>query len=164
MTPEEATSWFDGLPPAEEAEMLGKWHGEEVLTGHPMEGLLASARWHGKRFDEADAVHPLVHNVPFWGRRSLNPALLPLRWITALPGRDTLLRAAFPVIAPIFFTSKPRARLRTIRFRGRLHAAMCYDGKPINDVFAKIDDQCVLGLMDFKGMEQPYFFKLTRED
>ncbi|MFL4472340.1 DUF4334 domain-containing protein [Tateyamaria armeniaca] len=37
-------------------------------------------------------------------------------------------------------TAKPRARLRTVSFRGRLHAAMCYDAKPINDIFAVIDE------------------------
>lgn len=163
MTPEAAVAWFDSLEPAREAQMLGSWRGEEVETGHPMEGLLASARWHGKRFDGPDAVHPLVHDVPLWGRRSLNPALLPLRFVTALPGRDPLLRVVFPLFAPLLFTSKPRARLRTIRFRGRDHAAMCYDAKPINDVFAQIDDQSVLGWMDFKGMAQPYFFRLVRE-
>jgi len=55
-----------------------------------------------------------------------------------------------------------RARLRTLEFRGRYHAAMCYDQKPINDVFARIDDDTVMGWMDFKGADQPYFFKLFR--
>ncbi|MEM1100075.1 MAG: DUF4334 domain-containing protein, partial [Pseudomonadota bacterium] len=76
--------------------------------------------------------------------------------------RDALLRLTFPLLAPLFFTSKPRARLRTLRFRGRDHAAMCYDAQPINDVFAKIGEDERLGWMDFKGMAQPYFFKLTR--
>ncbi|MEM1236042.1 MAG: GXWXG domain-containing protein [Pseudomonadota bacterium] len=163
MTSDEVIAWFDSLPPVQEADMLGNWRGEEVPTDHPMDGLLVSARWHGKRFEGPDAVHPLVHQVPFWGRRSLNPALLPLGFITGLPGRDALLNLTFPLLAPLFFTSKPRARLRVIRFRGREHAAMCYDAKPINDVFARIDEQSMLGWMDFKGMERPYFFKLTRE-
>ncbi|MEL6551076.1 MAG: GXWXG domain-containing protein [Pseudomonadota bacterium] len=162
MTPEEAIAWFDSLPPATEADMLGSWRGEELPTGHPMDGLLAASYWQGKRFEGPDAVHPLIHAVPLWGARSLNPRFLPLRLITGLPARDTLLRLTFPLLAPLFFTSKPRARLRTLRFRGRDHAAMCYDAQPINDVFAKIGEDELLGWMDFKGMAQPYFFKLTR--
>lgn len=163
MTPEAAKAWFDGLAPALEEDMLGSWRGEEVPTGHSMDGLLAASSWLGKRFESVDAVHPLIHDVPIWGERSLNPRFLPLRFVTALPVRDALLRATFPVLAPLFFTSKPRARLRTLRFRGREHAAMCYDDKPIHDVFARIDESNVLGWMDFKGMAQPYFFKLTRQ-
>ncbi|MEM6727992.1 MAG: GXWXG domain-containing protein [Pseudomonadota bacterium] len=162
MTRDEAIAWFDSLPPATEAEMMGDWRGEEVRTGHPMEGLLAASRWHGKRFEGRDAVHPLVHDVPLWGKRSLNPALLPLDFITKLPGRDTLLRATFPLLAPLFFTRRPRARLRTLSFRGRAHAAMCYDAKPIHDVFARIDEGKVLGWMERKGDARPYFFTLTR--
>ncbi|MEL7416402.1 MAG: DUF4334 domain-containing protein [Pseudomonadota bacterium] len=162
MTPDEARDWFDSLAPAAEDQMLGSWRGEEVPTGHPMDGLLAASSWSGKRFEGPDAVHPLIHQVPVWGERSLNPRFLPLGFITSLPARDALLRASFPLLAPLFFTSKPRARLRTIRFRGRDHAAMIYDDKPIHDVFASIDASSVLGWMDFKGMAQPYFFKLTR--
>ena len=39
---------------------------------------------------------------------------------------------------------------------------MIYDYLPINDVFRKVDDHTLLGLMDFKGMEQPFFFVLNR--
>ncbi|MEM1232758.1 MAG: DUF4334 domain-containing protein [Pseudomonadota bacterium] len=163
MTPDAAKAWFDGLAPALEEDMIGTWHGEEVPTGHPMDGLLRASSWQGKRFEGSDAVHPLVHNVPFWGERCLNPRFLPLDFITGLPARDALLRATFPLLAPLFFTARPRARLRTLRFRGREHAAMCYDDKPIHDVFARIDADTVLGWMDAKGMAQPYFFKLTRQ-
>jgi len=38
-----------------------------------------------------------------------------------------------------------------------------YDKQPIIDAFRKIDDAAVLGMMDLKGMEQPYFFKITRD-
>jgi len=163
LSSKDAVAWFDSLAPASAEDMIGAWRGEEVPSGHPMDGLLAASSWHGKRFETADAVYPLIHDVPLWGRRALNPQFLPLRFITAMPGRDRFLRASFPLLAPLFFTRVPRARLRTIQFRDRAHAAMCYDNKPINDVFARLDDESVLGWMDFKGMAQPYFFKLTRE-
>jgi len=41
---------------------------------------------------------------------------------------------------------------------------MIYDKMPINDHFSKIDDHRVFGLMDFKGIETPYFFMLERAD
>jgi hypothetical protein len=40
---------------------------------------------------------------------------------------------------------------------------MIYDDLPINDVFRKVDNNTVLGVMDLKGMEQPFFFVLRRE-
>jgi hypothetical protein len=50
-----------------------------------------------------------------------------------------------------------------IEYRGRTTAAMLYDDLPINDVFRKIDDNNVLGIMDLKGMAQPFFFRLARD-
>jgi hypothetical protein len=40
---------------------------------------------------------------------------------------------------------------------------MIYDQLPVNDVFRKLDDNTVLGLMDNKRIEEPFFFKLSRE-
>lgn len=163
MTTEEAMALFDSLPPATEEQMLGRWHGEGVDTDHDMDGMLESSYWYGKSFEGPDAVHPLVHKVPLWGKVSVNPALLPIKLSTYLPLRDILAPVLFPILVPLIRTSKPKARLRTISFRGRQHAAMCYDAKPINDVFASLGPDSVLGWMDFKGMDQPYFFKLHRE-
>lgn len=41
---------------------------------------------------------------------------------------------------------------------------MIYDQLPINDVFRKLDDHMVMEIMDLKGMTEPFFFKLKRED
>jgi hypothetical protein len=35
--------------------------------------------------------------------------------------------------------------------------------QPIVDVFRKVDDATLLGLMDLRGMEAPFFFLLERE-
>lgn len=37
------------------------------------------------------------------------------------------------------------------------------DGQPIHDVFRKLDNETVLGVMDLKDMPQPFFFVLRRE-
>ena len=40
---------------------------------------------------------------------------------------------------------------------------MIYDSLPINDVFRKVDEDCVLGAMDMRFTPQPFFFVLRRE-
>ena len=40
---------------------------------------------------------------------------------------------------------------------------MIYDSLPINDVFRMVDEDTVMGVMDRKGEEQPFFFMLRRE-
>lgn len=60
-------------------------------------------------------------------------------------------------------TEKSQARIRMMEYREKVSTTMIYDNLPINDIFRKIDDNTVLGLMDFKGMPQPFFFVLNRD-
>ena len=86
--------------------------------------------------------------------------------ITGLPAArraDRGLGRAFQLLMPLLQTRRSRARLRMIEYRGKTTAAMLYDDLPINDVFRKLDDDNVLGIMDLKGMAQPFFFRLHRE-
>jgi hypothetical protein len=160
MTTDEALAYFDGLAPVEVETMIGDWQGTEIITGHPMEGMLAATRWFGKSFVSADAVHPLVHRG-FGGRRlNVNPALLPMKLGLKLPLR--VVTALFTVLQPFLGTGHPRARLRMIKHRGKQTTAMVYDAKPIIDVFRKIDDDTVLGLMDQRDDKAPFFFQLSR--
>ena len=163
MTTEAAIAMFDSLEPATPDLMIGDWRGEGVDTDHPMDGMLEASSWHGKRFVSENEVHPLIHKGLRGKTFSINPAFLPLKLTMNFPLRDTLIPVLFPVYSLFIRTKSGKARLRQIEFRERLHAAMCYDAKPINDVFAKYDDDTLMGWMDFKGMEQPYFFKLFRE-
>jgi hypothetical protein len=57
--------------------------------------------------------------------------------------------------------SRPGARLAS--YRGLTSATTIYDDVPINDVFRKVDQHTVLGVMDLKGMDRPVFFLLYRE-
>ncbi len=157
MTPADALAWFDGLGPATVDEMSGRWRGEVVPTGHKMDPLLPAAGWWGKAFDGAEDVHPLLHGAE--GRVAVNPSLLPLGLVVHLP--PALVRLTFPLIRPLIATRKPQARLRMMEHRGVVSATMIYDAKPICDVFRRIDETSVLGLMDQRGAE-PFFFKLTR--
>ncbi|MGA8046888.1 MAG: GXWXG domain-containing protein, partial [Dermatophilaceae bacterium] len=51
---------FDDLPPVPVNAMLGSWRGSGVPTGSPLDGLLETYGWHGKRFDGPEDAHPLV--------------------------------------------------------------------------------------------------------
>ena len=42
-------------------------------------------------------------------------------------------------------------------------AAMVYDALPIIDVFRRICADTVLGLMDMRGLRDPFFFLLQRD-
>ncbi|MEO0485307.1 MAG: GXWXG domain-containing protein [Pseudomonadota bacterium] len=163
MTAQEAIALFDASEPARVADILGDWRGEEVPTGHPMDGLLAASFWWGKRFESPDDAHPLIHDLPLWGRQALNPALIPFHLAAQLPLRAQLGPVLMPILAPLLRTRKPKARLRDLAFRGRVHGAMCYDAKPIHDVFVWLGPDTLLGWMEARGIERPYFFRLHRE-
>lgn len=165
-TPEVALELFDSLEPVDIDFMLGSWQGGGFHTGHPLDGLLEAYRWHGKRFDSAEQVHPLVFRSVSGKLVCVNPALVApgLALADRLPvPRSVALGRVFQFALPLVRTAKARARLRMTTFRGKTSATMIYDQLPINDVFRKVDDNTVLGLMDFKGMKQPFFFVLRRE-
>jgi hypothetical protein len=130
-----------------------------------MNGLLGPMGWHGKRFDSADEVHPLVLDRRGGGRYSLNPGFLPtsimLRHRAML--NNGLLQRAARALAPALGTRAPAARLRLTEYRGVVTATMVYDRLPIHDVFRRIDEDTVLGAMDLRGVDEPYFFFLRRE-
>ena len=162
MTTTQALAYFDELEPVTVEALLGEWEGTEVATGHPMEGMLAATSWYGKTFHSADAVDPLVHLNAGGKRFCVNPALLPIQLGLRIPYVRQVTPVVFPLLRPFIATRKPKARLRMMMYRGKLGAAMIYDAKPIIDIFRKIDDKTVLGLMDQRGDDVPYFFKLSR--
>lgn len=162
MTTKEALEYFDSLDTVPISMMIGEWKGESIDTEHPMDGLLKASSWYGKVFEDENTVHPLVHNGVFGGKYFVNPALLPMELGMKLPFASFIVPLAFFVLRPFISTKKPRARLRMIEHRNKVTATMQYDAKPINDVFRKIDENTLLGLMDRKGDKQPFFFKLRK--
>lgn len=165
MSTEEALAYFDALAPVDLGFMTGLWQGAGFETDHPMDGLLEACHWYGKRFDTPDRVDPLIFSMRSGRRVRLNPGLLGVG--LRLADRGWMPKAAvvgrlFQWLMPLLATSRPRARLRMIAYRGSSTAAMIYDQLPIRDVFRRIDDDAVLGLMDRKGMTRPFFFILRR--
>lgn len=162
----EALELFDALEPVDVDFMLGPWKGEGFLTNHPLDGLLEAYHWHGKRFESTEDVHPLVFSTLKGGLASVNPAYMgpSLSMIDRLPiPKSAAAGRLFQIAMPLFTTSSSKARLRMTNYRGKSSATMVYDQLPINDVFRKIDENAVFGVMDLKGMKDPFFFILRRE-
>ena len=164
---EDALALYDALEPIETDFMIGAWKGEGFETGHPLDGVLERCHWHGKRFDSAEHVHPLVF-------RKASGELTTVKPLLVMPGLGLLDRLPFLQLArvgklfqwmlPLLCGRQSAARLRMVNYRGNTSATMSYDNLPINDVFRKVDDNTVLGIMDLKGMKQPFFFVLRRDD
>src|SRR5262245_4976273 len=164
-TAEVALAFFDSLPPVEIATMTGSWRGKGVEAGHPMDGLLERFGWHGKRFTAPDDVHPLVFNQAKGSVFSVNPAMIPVRFVLRHPDlfRHPLAGWLFRAFGFVLRTDQPKARLRMTEYRDVVSATMIYDSLPINDIFRKVDDDSVLVVMDLRFTPQPFFFVLRRE-
>lgn len=167
-TTAEALDVFDAAAAVEPDAMLGTWHGAELPTGHPMDGLLAASGWWGKQFLDGESVHPPLFpagdGATLW---ALNPALA--FGGLAVSNKVPLLRnrsmvAPIAALRPVLQTRSPKARLRTTRYRGVDTATMIYDQLPINDVFRRLSDDAVIGAMDLRNSPKPYFFVLRRDD
>ena len=117
----DALTLFDAAPPVEADAMIGTWHGAELPTGHPLDGLLAASGWWGKQFVDAESVHPLLFPTGDGALWALNPLLAfsGLGVVTKLPGlRGRDYRGAISAARPALQTRAPKARLRTTRYRG----------------------------------------------
>ncbi len=163
-TTEQALAFFDSLEPADIEFMLGRWRGEGFATGHPMDGLLEAFDWYGKAFHSPDHVDPLIFRGLNDKLVTLDPAFFPLKYarssrLTASPWANRL----FKLSTLLTRTKQSRARLRMLEYRGVSSATMIYDHLPINDTFRKIDQQTVMGVMDLKGVNRPFFFVLHRD-
>ena len=162
-SPEEVLRFFDARPPVPVEGLLGRWTGSELPTGSPLDGLLAAYGWWGKEFVDAETVHPLLVR----GRAApypVRPALIPVSLLRTRPrlAHATVLRRTAAAVRPLLRTRRPGARLRSVEHRGVVTAALVYDALPVIDVFRRIDDDLVLGLMDMRGLDAVLAFLLRR--
>ena len=167
-TTAEALAVFDSRPAVEPELMIGTWHGLELPTNHPLDGMLAASGWWGKAFLDSETVHPLLFRTSggtaLW---ALNPALAfgGLGLATKIPAlKRQNFAGTIAALKPALQARGPKARLRTTRYRDVDTATMIYDQLPVNDVFRKLDEETVIGAMDLRGSKRPYFFVLTRDD
>ena len=164
MTEKEALELCDSLPIVPIDTMIGRWRGTEISTHHPLDGLLEAFGWYGKEFIDRDHVHPLLFFDRSGRLFALDPKRLPMHLVLRLPiPRSKLFRSGLVMARFVLQTRQTKARLRMVEYRGKVSASMIYDNLPIYDTFRLIDQNTVLGVMDFKGMEQPFFFRLHRD-
>lgn len=134
---------YDGLEAVSLEELIGTWKGWEFWTGHPLDGVLTELNWYGKTFHDAENVDPLLFEMPDGEIVAMDPV--------PLMDKRKLLKAA-----------GGKARIRMMEHRGILSAAMIYDNLPIHDHFRKVNEKFLLGMMDWKGDMNPFFFLLER--
>ncbi|AFY39385.1 hypothetical protein Lepto7376_3151 [[Leptolyngbya] sp. PCC 7376] len=163
-TTTEALALFDSLEPVDLEFMWGRWHGRGIETEHPMDGMLEMSNWYGKEFIDAETVHPLL----FADRRGeifkVAPHPMAMDMVLKFPmPNNPSLKPLLIALNSLFKTDKSQARLRMMENRGQVTATMIYDYLPINDSFRKLDENRVFGIMDYKKIEQPFFFVLTRD-
>jgi hypothetical protein len=161
-----ALAFYDSLAPVPLEQLRGTWRGDELPTGHPLDGVLPRLGWYGKRFDSPESTHPLLFEDGTSGVVAINPRFVPLAVVRRRPrllGHPAAVRA-FHALLPLLRTRRPRARLVMAEYRSVATATMFYDRLPIADAFRWVDDRTVLGAMWMRGMSRPYFFVLRRLD
>jgi hypothetical protein len=157
-----ALAVFDRLDPVPVGAVLGRWRGMDVPTGHPLDGMLGAFGWAGKDMRDTQTAFPLLfehHGTVIAIEPKYLPVRLAARWRVH---RSRWVRAAFEAMKPVLRTTKPSARLCMTAYRGRSSATLLYDALPIRDVFRRVDDDCLLGLMECRYFEAPFFFVLER--
>jgi GXWXG protein/uncharacterized protein DUF4334 len=162
--PADVLAFADRLPGVAVEEMTGRWRGAELPTGSPLDGLLTAHRWWGKEVAGPDTVHPLLFPDRAGRPRPIDPAPAPLVLLRRAPGlaRSAPARLAFRVARPLLTTRRPTARLRPVVHRSVPTAALVYDRLPVVDVFRRVGPDLLLGLMDMRGLPDPFAFLLQR--
>jgi hypothetical protein len=161
----EALDRFDRAAPVGLDELAGRWRGSTYPTGHPFDGLLEAYGWYGKEVLDPDRVHPLLFRNSAGAPRPLNPRLAPFQLVRRAPllARLPGARLAFAMVRPLLSSRRPAARMRLLEYRGTTTAALIYDALPVIDLFRRLDERTLLGLMDMRGVTPPFFFTLRRD-
>lgn len=162
-TTEKALQLFDALEPVNLDFMLGRWQGSGLHTSHPMDGLLEASNWYGKEFIDSENVHPLLFLNGQGKVIKVAPNPIAMNWLLKFPIiKNDFLKPLLGLTNSLLKTETSQARLRMMEYREKVSATMIYDYLPINDSFRKVDDDTVLGIMDFKSLSKPFFFVLKR--
>jgi hypothetical protein len=162
-TTEQALQLFDALEPVNLEFMFGRWQGSGLHTSHPMDGLLEASNWYGKEFIDPENVHPLLFLDNHGKIIKVAPNPMAMNWVLKIPTiKNESMKPLLVLINSLLKTEKSQARLRMMEYRAKVSATMIYDYLPINDSFRRIDDNTVLGVMDYKSLSQPFFFILRR--
>jgi len=110
---------YDALEAVHYDNILGRWKGADIETGHFMARDARAARWYGKIFNSRWDARPLV-----------------------CYDEDGNLYANTPLIGGA------GASLWMVEFRGLVSAALVFDALPMVDHFRKVDDRTLMGVTD----------------
>jgi len=127
--------------------------------------LLELTRWYGKEFVSNDHIHPLLFLDKNNNIFKVTPNPMAMKLALRFPvHKIKVLKPLFSLLTLLSKTEASRARIRMMEYRQKNSATMIYDNLPIHDVFRKINDNTVLGLMDCKYISNPFFFILERDN
>ncbi len=170
---EEAFEIFDSLEPISYESIKGVWKGQELLTGHFMEGLLSLVPWFGKEFADYDSVTPLLFEDKKGNKYTVNPKMcfwvikykFIMKFVDFLK-QKSIDKHIFNVFFKAIKTDKYCASMREVNYRGKVSMSMIYDELAIIDSFRKVDENTLFCTMDLKGNPMSegknYFFILRR--
>jgi hypothetical protein len=161
----DALALFDALAPVHPEAMTGMWRGHSLRTRHRLDGLLERLGWYGKSFLKDGRAHPLLFRSGD-GVVAVDPRFVPAGLARDVGPlfRNAGAAMAFRVLRPALRTKNTTAGLALVEHRGVETAAMVYDRQPIRDIFRRVDDRTLLGLMEMRRMSQPFFFVLRRAE
>ncbi|TDZ33239.1 hypothetical protein C8035_v011448 [Colletotrichum spinosum] len=118
----------------------------------PVDAEFMISQWEGGSFDTGHPTHQTLRDFKWAGKdfRSVDD-VDPIMFYDA-DGKRTWL------------SKYGHARLREVKFRGVVTAAMVYDNFPIIDAFRYVDENTVVGAMDNKELQDAgtYYFYLKR--
>jgi hypothetical protein len=159
---EEVKAWFRSLEPLRPEALTGLWKGAGMPSGHPLDGVLENLGWFGKRFHpdmRADAL--LFHWQP-GVLVAIDPVFFPVSLAikAARLGRSARARRLLSRVHRVIRAKGTTAAVMTHATQDGSTAAMVYDRQPIVDVFRRINDVEIAGMMEVRGDDRRFFFKL----
>lgn len=125
---DQLADFFSELEPVSMKEIVGFWNGGIFKTGKLIDWTLKD------------------YGILKWtGKNYIDE-----NNVKALMHKFLGLHFNFPIIG--------QARIRKIEFRNKVSTSMIYNYLPIIDHFRKVDDNTLMGAMDFKGKIVLYFY------
>ena len=162
-TVEQALPLFDQLASVDLHRVIGQWRCIPLPTGHPIDELAEPFGWYGKLFFDPEHVYPLLfrHQERLI---SIDPRWIPLSWIgrRKLPAKQVLATMAKQTQFMVASTDS-HARLRMLHHRGKLSTTVIYDHHPIIVTLRQVTEAVLVGLMEIKNMEVPFFCVMYRD-
>lgn len=159
----QALTFFDQLAPVDLHRVIGQWRCIPLSTGHPIDELAEPFGWYGKLFFDPEHVYPLLFRYQEQ-LISIDPRWIPLSWIgrRKLPAKQVLAamakRAQFMVAS-----AESHARLRMLHHRGKLSTSIVYDHRPIIVTLRQVTETTLMGLMEVKDVDIPFFCMMYRD-